>query len=188
MVRKPAHPTIDYQLGSVRDDFDFGSILLFRTDVLKKVISEMDTEYNFAALYDLRLRLSREGLIFRIPEFLYSEKEHDSRRSGEKQFDYVNPRNREVQIEMEQAFTAHLKAIGAYLPPAFKTVPFQDEHFETEVSVIIPVRNREKTSQKRYDPSFHNRPISSIIFSLSTIIPPTTRPLLLKRWPKSTRK
>ena len=97
-----AHPTIDYQLGSVRDDFDFGSILLFRTDVLKKVISEMDTEYNFAALYDLRLRLSREGLIFRIPEFLYSEKEHDSRRSGEKQFDYVNPRNREVQIEMEQ--------------------------------------------------------------------------------------
>ena len=140
-----AHPTIDYQLGSVRDDFDFGSILLFRTDVLKKVISEMDTEYNFAALYDLRLRLSREGLIFRIPEFLYSEKEHDSRRSGEKQFDYVNPRNREVQIEMEQAFTAHLKAIGAYLPPAFKTVPFQDEHFETEVSVIIPVRNREKT-------------------------------------------
>ena len=78
-----AHPTIDYQLGSVRDDFDFGSILLFRTDVLKKVISEMDTEYNFAALYDLRLRLSREGLIFRIPEFLYSEKEHDSRRSCE---------------------------------------------------------------------------------------------------------
>ena len=140
-----AHPTIDYQLGSVRDDFDFGSILLFRTDVLKKVISEMDTEYNFAALYDLRLRLSREGLIFRIPEFLYSEKEHDPRRSGEKQFDYVNPRNREVQIEMEQAFTAHLKAIGAYLPPVFKTVPFQDEHFETEVSVIIPVRNREKT-------------------------------------------
>ena len=140
-----AHPTIDYQLGSVRDDFDFGSILLFRTDVLKKVISEMDSEYNFAALYDLRLRLSREGLIFRIPEFLYSEKEHDPRRSGEKQFDYVNPRNREVQTEMEQAFTAHLKAIGAYLPPVFKTVPFQDEHFETEVSVIIPVRNREKT-------------------------------------------
>ena len=105
----------------------------------------MDSEYNFAALYDLRLRLSREGLIFRIPEFLYSEKEHDSRRSGEKQFDYVNPRNREVQTEMEQAFTAHLKAIGAYLPPVFKTVPFQDEHFETEVSVIIPVRNREKT-------------------------------------------
>ena len=140
-----AHPTIDYQLGSVRDDFDFGSILLFRTDVLKKVISEMETEYHFAALYDLRLRLSREGLIFRIPEFLYSEKEHDSRRSGEKQFDYVNPRNREVQIEMEQAFTAHLKAIGAYLPPVFKTIPFQDEYFETEVSVIIPVRNREKT-------------------------------------------
>ena len=140
-----AHPTIDYQPGSVRDDFDFGSILLFRTDALKKVIREMDTEYHFAALYDLRLRLSREGLIFRIPEFLYTEKEHDSRRSGEKQFDYVNPRNREVQIEMEQAFTAHLKAIGAYLSPVFKTVPFQEEKFETEASVIIPVRNREKT-------------------------------------------
>lgn len=140
-----AHPTIDYQLGSVRDDFDFGSILLFRTDILKKVVGEMDSEYNFAALYDLRLRLSREGLIFRIPEFLYSEKELDTRRSGEKQFDYVNPRNREVQIEMEQAFTAHLKAIGAYLPPVFKTLQFQNESFKTEISVIIPVRNREKT-------------------------------------------
>lgn len=140
-----AHPTIDYQLGSVRDDFDFGSILLFRTDILKKVVSDMDSDYQFAALYDLRLRLSREGLIFRIPEFLYSEKEFDTRLSGEKQFDYVNPRNREVQIEMEQAFSAHLKAIGAYLPPIFKNLRFQDENFKTEASVIIPVRNREKT-------------------------------------------
>lgn len=140
-----AHPTIDYQLGSVRDDFDFGSILLFRTDILKKVVNEMDVDYQFAALYDLRLRLSREGLIFRIPEFLYSEKELDSRLSGEKQFDYVNPRNREVQIEMEQALTAHLKTIGAYLPPIFKNFQFQDKDFKTEASVIIPVRNREKT-------------------------------------------
>ena len=105
----------------------------------------MDSDYRFAALYDLRLRLSREGLIFRIPEFLYSEKELDTRLSGEKQFDYVNPRNREVQIEMEQVFTAHLKAIGAYLPPIFKNLRLQNEDFKTEASVIIPVRNREKT-------------------------------------------
>ena len=105
----------------------------------------MDTDYRFAALYDLRLRLSREGMIFRIPEYLYTEVEQDTRRSGEKQFDYVNPRNREVQIEMEQACTAHLKAIGAYLPPRFKTIDLSSVPFEAEASVIIPVRNREKT-------------------------------------------
>lgn len=140
-----AHPTIDYQPGSVRDDFDFGSIWLFKSDSLKKVVNEMDTDYQFAALYDLRLRLSREGLIFRIPEYLYTEKEHDTRRSGEKQFDYVNPRNRDVQIEMEHACTAHLKAIGAYLPPVFKKIEYLDNSFTTEASVIIPVRNREET-------------------------------------------
>lgn len=139
------HPTIDYQPGSLRDDFDFGSVLLFKTDTLKKVISRMETNYRYAALYDLCLRLSREGQIFRIPEFLYTESEQDTRRSGEKQFDYVNPRNREVQIEMEQACSAHLKAVGAYLPPRFETIDLAKETFVSEASVIIPVRNREKT-------------------------------------------
>lgn len=140
-----SHPTIEYQAGSLRDDFDFGSVLLLKTETFRKVVAEMDTDYRFAALYDLRLRLSREGMIFRIPEYLYTEVEQDTRRSGEKQFDYVNPRNREVQIEMEQACTAHLKAIGAYLPPRFKTIDLSSVPFEAEASVIIPVRNREKT-------------------------------------------
>ena len=139
------HPTIEYQAGSLRDDFDFGSVLLVKTETFKKVVGEMDTNYRYAALYDLRLRLSREGQIFRIPEFLYTEIEQDTRRSGEKQFDYVNPRNREVQIEMEQACTAHLKMVGAYLSPRFKAIDLTRESFETEASVIIPVRNREKT-------------------------------------------
>ena len=139
------HPTIEYQAGSLRDDFDFGSVLLVKTETFKKVVGEMDTNYRYAALYDLRLRLSREGQIFRIPEFLYTEIEQDTRRSGEKQFDYVNPRNREVQIEMEQACTAHLKMVGAYLSPRFKAIDLTRESFGTEASVIIPVRNREKT-------------------------------------------
>ena len=153
-----AHPTIDYQPGSVRDDFDFGSILLFRTDALKKVIREMDTEYHFAALYDLRLRLSREGLIFRIPEFLYTEKEHDSRRSGEKQFDYVNPRNREVQIEMEAACTEYLKCIDAYfMPTSSRPVNLHSENFEFEASVIIPVRNRAHTIRDAVNSALNQR-------------------------------
>ena len=139
------HPTIEYQTGSLRDDFDFGSVLLVKTETFKKVVGEMDTNYRYAALYDLRLRLSREGQIFRIPEFLYTAIEQDTRRSGEKQFDYVNPRNREVQIEMEQACTAHLKMVGAYLSPRFKAIDLTRESFGTEASVIIPVRNREKT-------------------------------------------
>lgn len=140
-----SHPTIDYQPGSLRDDFDFGSVLFFKTEALKKVIAEIETDYRYAALYDVRLRLSREGLIFRIPEFLYTETEQDTRLSGEKQFDYVNPRNREVQIEMEQVCSAHLKTAGAYLPPRFATIDLTEGSFETEASVIIPVRNREKT-------------------------------------------
>jgi glycosyltransferase involved in cell wall biosynthesis len=84
--------------------------------------------------------------VLRIPEFLYSKIETDVRKSGEKQFDYVDPRNRAVQMEMEQVATDHLKRIGAYLSPDFKPVEFdRHEHFECEVSVIIPVRNREKT-------------------------------------------
>ena len=138
-------PVIDYQLGSVRDDFDFGSMLLFSSSAFTKIADALREEYKYAGLYAMRLFISYKYSIVHINEYLYTEIETDTRKSGEKQFDYVNPKNREVQIEMEQAFTAHLKAIGAYLPPAFKTVPFQDEHFETEVSVIIPVRNREKT-------------------------------------------
>ena len=136
------YPVIDYQAGSLRDDFDFGSVLLYRSDLLRAAVDAMSTAYRFAALYDLRLKVSRLAPLVRINEFLYTEVELDMRSSGEKQFDYVDPKNREVQLEMEAACTAHLKAVGGYLKPAFKQVSFEDEGFEQEATVIIPVRNR----------------------------------------------
>ena len=138
-------PVTDYQAGSLRDDFDFGSVLVFRTDALKRAVAEMDVDYKFAGIYDLRLRVSRLGAIVHINEFLYYDIELDSRKFGEKLFDYVNPRNREVQIEMEAACTAHLKAIGGYLAPAFREVDLNSEKFEFEASVVIPCRNRART-------------------------------------------
>lgn len=138
-------PVIDLQKGSLRDDFDFGSLLLFRTDALKKAAAEMDTDYQYAGMYDLRLRLSRIGKIEHINEYLYYDIEFDTRTTGEKLFDYVDPKNRAVQIEMEQACTAHLKAIGGYLKPEFKDVDLKGEEFEYEASVVIPCRNRVKT-------------------------------------------
>lgn len=138
-------PVIDYQMGSLRDDFDFGSVLLYRTDALKEAAARMDVDYKYAGLYDLRLKVSQKGAFEHINEYLYYEIENDTRKSGEKQFDYVNPKNREVQIEMEQACTDHLKAIGGYLEPEFKHIEFSDEKFEYEASVIIPCRNRVRT-------------------------------------------
>lgn len=139
------HPTIGYQAGSLRDDFDFGPAVLYRADRLKQVVAEMEADYHFAALYDLRLRLSRRGAVFHLPEFLYTAAETDSRKSGERQFDYVDPRNRAVQVEMERACTAHLKAAGAWLPPERPDTDVSAGEFPVECSVIIPVRNRAKT-------------------------------------------
>ena len=138
-------PVIDYQLGALRDDFDFGAVLLVRTDALKQVAAEMDREYQYAGLYDMRLRLSRLGELVHINEFLYYEVEEDTRKSGEKLFDYVDPKNRSVQIEMEQCVTEHLKAIGGYLAPQFKSVDIHEGEFEYEASVVIPCRNRVRT-------------------------------------------
>ena len=141
------HPVIDYQSGSLRDDFDFGSLWCIKAQALAGYIAQPDREeYQFAALYDLRLYLSRVGEIFHLNEFLYSEAELDTRKSGEKQFDYVNPRNREVQIEMEKACTQHLSKVGALIDTTFYRQPdFGEQDFEYEASVIIPVFNREKT-------------------------------------------
>lgn len=141
------HPVIDYQSGSLRDDFDFGSLWCIKAQALADYIAQTDREeYQFAALYDLRLYLSRVGEIFHLNEFLYSEAELDTRKSGEKQFDYVNPRNREVQIEMEKACTQHLGKVGALIDTTFYCQPdFGEQDFEYEASVIIPVFNREKT-------------------------------------------
>ena len=138
-------PVIDYQYGSLRDDFDFGSLLLFKAEALKEAAGRMTANYEFAGLYDLRLKLSQKELLMHINEYLYSEVELDTRKSGEKIFDYVDPRNRGRQIEMEQACTEHLKEIGGYLKPEFEKIAFEKDNFEYEASVIIPVRNRIRT-------------------------------------------
>ena len=138
-------PTIDYQLGSLRDDFDFGAVVMLRTTALKEAANRIKADYRYAGFYDLRLKLAQRYELVHINEYLYTEQEKDLRLSGQKQFDYVDPRNRERQIEMEQACTEHLKEIGAYLPPKFKTVDFDQEAFEYEASVIIPVKNRINT-------------------------------------------
>ena len=142
-------PVIDWQKGSLRDDFDFGGAMLFRSDALKEAASRMGDEYEYAGLYDLWLKLSQKGSIVHINEYLYSEVELDTRKSGEKLFDYVDPRNREVQIEMEKACTEHLKAVGGWLAPEFRSVDFADSaengRFDFEASVVIPCRNRVRT-------------------------------------------
>ncbi len=143
--KKSNAPVIDYQEGSLRDDFNFGSVLFFNTEVLKKAAAGIDVHYTAAGLYDLRLRLSRIAPIVHINEYLYSDVTVDNRKSGEKIFDYVDPKNRGVQIEMEKACTAHLKAVGGYLEPKFDEIDFNKGNFEYEASVIIPVRNRIRT-------------------------------------------
>ena len=141
------HPAIDYQAGSLRDDFDFGSLWLIKSQALLDYVAQTDrVDYQYAGLYDLRLYLSRKGEIFHLNEYLYTEAEFDTRKSGEKQFDYVNPRNREVQIEMERACTAHLEKVGAIVDTNFYRQPdFDEQEFACEASVVIPVFNREKT-------------------------------------------
>ncbi len=141
------HPAIDYQAGSLRDDFDFGSLWLIKSQALLDYVAQTDrVDYQYAGLYDLRLYLSRKGEIFHLNEYLYTEAEFDTRKSGEKQFDYVNPRNREVQIEMERACTAHLEKVGAIVDTNFYRQPdFDEQDFACEASVVIPVFNREKT-------------------------------------------
>ena len=145
--KRTAHPVIDYQEGSLRDDFDFGSIWLLRNEALQQYMNDgPSADYKWAGLYDLRLALSRQGLLFHLNEYLYTEDESDLRASGVKQFDYVNPANREVQIEMERACTAHLRAVNAMVDTTqYEDIDFQEQEFEVEASVVIPVFNRAKT-------------------------------------------
>lgn len=139
------HPVIDYQKGSLRDDFNFGSVILYNAKAFRDACGLMDQEYNYAGLYDLRLKISQKFSLIHIQELLYTEVETDTRKTGEKQFDYVDPRNRAVQAEMEKACTHHLRCIGGWLSPQFRDVSFDDDGFEYDASVVIPVRNRVKT-------------------------------------------
>ena len=143
--KKSNAPVIDYQFGSLRDDFNFGSVLFFNTNALKAAAAEIDAEYTAAGLYDLRLKVSRQGDLVHINEYLYTEVALPVATEGESHFSYVDPKNRGVQIEMEQACTDHLKKIGGYLEPKFEEINFNQGDFEYEASVIIPVRNRVRT-------------------------------------------
>ena len=139
-------PTIDCLPGSLRNDFDFGSLLLFRNKTLKEYLSMSLDEFGFAGLYQLRLAMSRLGELFHFCDYVYVEDEIDTRKSGEKQFDYVNPAQRNVQIEMEEVCTHHLKEVGAWLPPCkYDKIDLSIGEFSVEASVVIPVLNREST-------------------------------------------
>ena len=140
-------PLRDCQAGSVRDDFQMGSVLLIRSSVLKEYVGQENLHnYRYAALYDFRLFLSRKQLPFHIDEFLYTEVEQDTRLSGQKQFDYVDPRNRDRQVEMERACTRHLRLLNAYLHgDECDEVRFDKCDFPVEATVVIPVRNRVRT-------------------------------------------
>ncbi len=142
-TQKHIHPVIEYQSGSIREDFNFGSLVLIKTSELKKYIPTVN--YKFAGFYDLRLHISEKLKMTRITKPLYSAVDTDSRKSGEKIFDYVNSKNRDAQIEYEKAATHHLKRIGAYLKPVSESLPQENENFEVEASVVIPVKNRVKT-------------------------------------------
>lgn len=139
------HPVIDYQFGSLRDDFDFGYVLFYNNSAIKEAVANSKKKYEYAGFYNLRLKVSQKNSIMHIPEFLYITIESDIRRSGAKLFDYVNPKNRKVQIEMEKAVTEHLKEINAYLSPNFKEIDIESGNFENEASVVIPVFNRANT-------------------------------------------
>ena len=139
-------PVIDYSAGSLRNDFDFGPVLVFRNSALKKYLSECPDEFRYAGLYQLRLSVSRCGALFHYRDFISVMHEHDMRRSGEKQFDYVNPAQREVQVEMEKVCTSHLEKIGALLPACkYKGIDLSIGDFSVEASVIIPVLDRHLT-------------------------------------------
>jgi hypothetical protein len=140
-----SHPVIDYQAGSLRDDFNFGSVILYDGRAFREACGRMDEEYSFAGLYDLRLKISQDYPLIHIQEMLYTEVETDTRNTGEKQFDYVDPRNRAVQVEMEKACTSHLRRTGGWLAPHFTEIRHDAADFEFDASVIIPVRNRVRT-------------------------------------------
>lgn len=152
--RQKDNPVNDYQPGSVREDFDFGALVAVNEDLMEKWEQETaegnaegGTVLKYGRWYSLRLFLSRHGALVHLPQMLYGVDEVDPRASGQKQFDYVDPRNREAQIEMEAIFTDHLRKIGAWLPQRTRTVGEDGGIYAVEASVIIPVLNRAATIQ-----------------------------------------
>ena len=167
---KIIHPVIDYQPGSLRDDFNFGPILFIKTEALKEAIQRADADYKYAGLYDLRLRISQNYSITHIPGFLYTAVKSEIQSEVEKHFAYVDPKNRQVQIEFEKAVTQHLKQIGAYLKPEFKLINLDEENFEIEASVIIPVKNRVKTISDAIESALEQKTVRRRRISFNLII------------------
>lgn len=142
------HALVDYQQGSIRDSFDFGSMMLMSKSAIQSAVathSPVDERLRWAGLYDLRLKLSINHQLVRVPESLYTRIPSDQRATGEKQFDYVDPLQQDYQREMEAVATDHLKRTGAYLAPQFNRLPRFEDEFPVRASVVIPVRNRERT-------------------------------------------
>ena len=137
--------TIEYQRGSLRDDFNFGAVILLNTSILKKITTHTPEDYEFAGLYDIRLKISETSSIFRIAEPLYLLTPVSATEAESWPFASIDKKNRNVQIDMEKACTAHLKRIGALLTGNTKSVNLESESFDCEASIIIPVRNRQKT-------------------------------------------
>ena len=144
---KTEHSLIDYQLGSVRDNFDFGALMLLSCKPVKYAITKygLSPDVQWSGWYDLRLKISIDANIFHLQEFLYSKSEFDEGKAESTMFDYLDPRNTGVQKELENVFTQHLKNVGAYLPPHFDDVPEPVGTFPVQASVVIPVRNRVHT-------------------------------------------
>jgi hypothetical protein len=139
------HPLIDYQLGSIRDDFDFGSFVMIEREALRKAARSIKSDTKYSGFYSIRLAISRQNSIFRLPEFLYTVEKEDNGKTGEKQFSYVDPGNRDKQVEMERSVTEHLKKLKAFLSAGIKKLNPGSLKFEYEASIIIPVKNRERT-------------------------------------------
>lgn len=142
------HPLIDYQPGSIRDNFDFGPVVALSRAGIEGLAHEMErdaADLEHAGWYALRLRLAERGPVVRLAESVCTSPRQDTRSSGQRVFDYVDPHNQAVQREMERAATAHLKRIGAWLPPPAGTPVEDDRRFAVEASVVIPVKDRART-------------------------------------------
>ena len=136
------HSLIDYQTGSVRDNFNFGHIMFFKKDIFSEAANELKDGDKYSGLYSLRLNISIKFPIIRIPEYLYSA---TGNRISEKHFEYVDSKNKDVQIEMEEVFTDYLKRINAFIKSPVNDLDLYSQNFKNEVSVIIPVKNRIRT-------------------------------------------
>jgi len=147
------HPLIDYQAGSIRDDFNFGHLFLISGNIIKAALQKygsLPSDANIA-LYDLRLKVSIDYPIFHVPEFLYTVidkkvKSLKGKSDGvENHFTYAAAKNIVQQKKLEKAATNYLKLAGAYLDARTQKAPRTNDSFPVEASIIIPVLNRKRT-------------------------------------------